>query len=177
MTFAFDFPFPADIWGTVADWVMIAVTFATAIALFLTLKSQREVQNTQNRIFDIERIRLREDYRPEFNYSRFLSNTIAKKPTQYYIGIAITNISHKAARNLKVTYPDSKRITGNMLESNPRNLIKGAENAKLHLIFEPFHPDVFKEGFKFTVYYEDLVGTKYRQVVLCGFLPTAEIVE
>ncbi|MDP9076163.1 MAG: hypothetical protein M3O71_01965 [Bacteroidota bacterium] len=39
----FKFPFLSDVWGTVSDWVMIAVTTITAIFLYKTLKSQKEV--------------------------------------------------------------------------------------------------------------------------------------
>ena len=47
--------FEPEIWGTVSDWVMITVTFATAFLLLLTLKSQKEVQRTQNELFRIEK--------------------------------------------------------------------------------------------------------------------------
>ncbi len=35
--------FPAEVWGTVSDWVMIVVTGGTGFLIWQTLKSQREV--------------------------------------------------------------------------------------------------------------------------------------
>lgn len=61
----FKFPFHADVWGTASEWVMIVVTTITAIFLYRTLRSQQEVQKSQNRLLEIEQLRLREDYRPE----------------------------------------------------------------------------------------------------------------
>ncbi|HZY35465.1 MAG TPA: hypothetical protein VFE53_02385 [Mucilaginibacter sp.] len=167
---AFQFTFHADVWGTVSDWVMIVVTIATAIAIFLTLKSQKEVQNTQNRLFEIEHIRLREDYKPEFRYSRFYGEANAK-PNQFPISIAAQNISDKAARNLSIKLFGNENILGYSLQSNTQNMIKGSENAKMHFLFGNWDV-VYRDGFGFTLHYEDLVGTKYRQTVVCHFSKT-----
>lgn len=35
--------FSAEIWGTVSDWVMVAVTVATAVFLYLTFKEQLRI--------------------------------------------------------------------------------------------------------------------------------------
>lgn len=56
--------FDPEIWGTVSDWLMVAVTMLTAYYLYKTLKSQKEVQITQNKLFEIESVRFRESIKP-----------------------------------------------------------------------------------------------------------------
>lgn len=66
----FKFPFLAEVWGTVSDWIMIMVTSVTAYFLYKTLRSQKDVQQAQNKLLKIEQIRLREDFKPKLDYSR-----------------------------------------------------------------------------------------------------------
>lgn len=40
-------PFKAEVWGTVSDWVMVLVTTITAIAIWRTFTSQKNVQDFQ----------------------------------------------------------------------------------------------------------------------------------
>jgi hypothetical protein len=56
--------FDPDIWGTVSDWFMVIVTIVTAFYLYKTLQSQKNVQETQNKLFEIETIRFRESIKP-----------------------------------------------------------------------------------------------------------------
>jgi hypothetical protein len=63
------FPFHADTWGTVSDWAAVIVYGVTGYLIFRTLKSQQEVQRTQNELFKIERIRFNESIKPILKYS------------------------------------------------------------------------------------------------------------
>jgi len=55
-------PFAAEVWGTVSDWAMVAVTALTAYFLVKTFRSQQKVQILQQDITDIEKERYRVEY-------------------------------------------------------------------------------------------------------------------
>lgn len=59
--------FNAEVWGTVSDWMVIAITVVTAVYLYRTLKSQMEVQKMQQEITQIETHIFRERIRPILN--------------------------------------------------------------------------------------------------------------
>lgn len=50
----FYFPFSAQVWGVASDWVMVVVTFFTAILLYKTLVSQQRTLREQIKITRIE---------------------------------------------------------------------------------------------------------------------------
>lgn len=56
----FQFPYYAEIWGTVSDWIMIVVTALTAYYLYHTLESQ-------NYVLDLERTKYKEANQPIFS--------------------------------------------------------------------------------------------------------------
>lgn len=66
--------FVAEIWGTVSDWYMVIVTMITAIFLYKTLKSQKDVQESQKILQEIEVKRFRKTIEPNFYIER-KSNT------------------------------------------------------------------------------------------------------
>jgi hypothetical protein len=101
------FQFPADVWGTVSDWIMIGVTTTTAIFLYRTLRSQREVQQAQNKLLKIEQLRLRQQFKPILQYSRFEHNRIINEPGKKVVSFAIKNISDNTAYNLSPKYTPS----------------------------------------------------------------------
>jgi hypothetical protein len=59
-------PFQANVWGTFADYCMVAVTGYTLYYLRKTLKSQQHVQEDQNRIANIEQSRYEKETKPNF---------------------------------------------------------------------------------------------------------------
>lgn len=66
------FPFYAEIWGTVSDWIMVCVTALTAWFLWRTLRSQQAVQSHQSSLMQLEFQRYRDSILPtwEFNLER-----------------------------------------------------------------------------------------------------------
>src|SRR5690554_4717363 len=51
----FEFPFIAEVWGTVSDWVMIFVTAITAYLLWNTLQEQKEFTKIELERFSREK--------------------------------------------------------------------------------------------------------------------------
>jgi len=94
------FSIPADSWGTVSDWVMIIVTSVTAYFLYKTLKSQKEVQQTQNSLLKIEQLRVREDFKPNLKYSRQDIHINIGEPDKKVICIVVKNLSVSPALNV-----------------------------------------------------------------------------
>lgn len=62
----FTFPFFADVWGTAADWLLMVVTVSTAVFLYKTLQSQKEVQEHQRQLLEREHQRYVSSIRPYF---------------------------------------------------------------------------------------------------------------
>lgn len=66
----FQFPFQASIWGTVADWAIVAVTAATLWYLVKTLRSQLKVQELQQKSTAIQNSMYLREFRPSFVLQR-----------------------------------------------------------------------------------------------------------
>jgi hypothetical protein len=154
--------FPADIWGTVSDWVMIGVTSATAILLLLTLKSQKEVQKAQNELLKIEQYRLRESKKPILKYSRGMFGFVPENIKNNVISISISNEGVNPALNVKVILPKNKQVEIKYYGDVPQNLIPNGSN-----IFPNFYmkslETVIPFQVDFTVTYQDEIGTKYKE--------------
>lgn len=71
-------------WGSISDWVMIAVTITTATFLYKTLKSQKEVQSVQNKLFRIEQARFNESIKPILRYSASTDKMIPSDKDKKY---------------------------------------------------------------------------------------------
>ena len=168
----FKFPFLSDIWGTVSDWVMIGVTSLTAFFLYKTLKSQKEVQQAQNKILQIEQLRVREDFRPVLSYSRYEDGLIIKDiDKNLMIGknlfsFAVHNFSNNDALNISPIFSNDKKVTPLYIPSF-RDLLKGEKHISLHFIVDSFAGNLFIYNFRFALTYQDVAGTKYKQDVLC----------
>jgi hypothetical protein len=102
--------FDPDIWGTVSDWFMVIVTIVTAFYLYKTLQSQKNVQETQNKLFEIETIRFRESIKPVLKYSisREVTDKIQKGRT--FFKVAIINETSNIALEIKSDYPEKNLI-------------------------------------------------------------------
>ncbi|MBD1432376.1 hypothetical protein H8B06_06030 [Sphingobacterium sp. DN00404] len=68
--------FSPEIWGTVTAWMMYGVAIVTVVFLYKTLRSQQEVQKTQNELFRIESLRFQESIRPKLKYSVFTDKLV-----------------------------------------------------------------------------------------------------
>jgi hypothetical protein len=155
------FHFPADVWGTVSDWIMIFVTSVTAIFLYKTLQSQKEVQLAQNDLLKIEQYRLRESKKPILKYFRMFGFVPANL-SHDFISISISNESQNPALNVKITLHKNQVADINFYGDVPQHLIPNGGNLVPNFYIKslenqiPFRVD-------FTVTYEDEIGTKYKQ--------------
>ena len=168
----FKFPFHADVWGTASEWVMIIVTTVTAYFLYNTLKSQKEVQQAQNKLLEIEQLRLREQFKPIIGYYEFLDNTREKyvhkmKKDSEFLSISVKNIGDNVAINYDFFTPKNSQAESVEKFFSQPSLIKG-ENAHIHFIVRNIKPkNPINYGFTFYFFYSDLVGNRYTQRVLC----------
>jgi hypothetical protein len=161
----FKFPFHADVWGTASEWLMILVTAGTAYLLWRTLKSQKEVQEAQNKLLEIEQFRVREACKPDIRY-KYMQPEHLLKTGANLICIAVTNISANDALNVQAEFTNLDYIKLEPYESFPRNL---AVNDEIP-IYILFNIDIKRKNsynFHFKLTYQDKIGTKYCQNVIC----------
>jgi hypothetical protein len=156
--------FPAEIWGTVSDWCMVIVTSLTAYYLYNTLKSQKDVQNTQNELFKIESVRFKESIKPVLKY---IGTTEMMKPgdeNKLILTVKVSNETSSTALNISKVVSEKDQIFIPMGFSDTRNhLSKGDEPLLFHFLI-----DTKVLGFvSFALSYQDIVGTRYKQKVFC----------
>jgi hypothetical protein len=169
----FKFPFLAEVWGTISDWIMILVTTITAYFLYKTLQSQKDVQEAQNELLKIEQIRLREQFKPEIDYRYFFSETVEKyadrmTPDSEFLSVAVMNLNVNVAINYDFITNNNADIE--MLEFfKPQpSLIQGDKFAAIHFIIRNIkRENPVYYGFHFFFVYSDLIGTRYKQFVYC----------
>jgi hypothetical protein len=159
------FEFPADVWGTVSDWVMITVTAVTAYFLWNTLKSQKEVQATQNRLLKIEQLRVKEAFKPNLKYSRVDIAVKIPDPNKSIVNIAIKNVDESPALNLKPIYEDDPEVIPIMFKPILKTLKNGEGYATLYFGVNSKQGEHLNCEIRFKVEYEDVAGTQYTQGV------------
>jgi Ca2+/Na+ antiporter len=157
--------FDPEIWGTVSDWLMVAVTTLTAYYLYKTLKSQKEVQTTQNKLFEIETVRFRESIKPVLKY-KISENIITpgEKENSRVYTIEIINETHNTAFEISVDHSEMEGVNRIAWAPQKQNHLKKDEGIYLlHFLIENFgsHHYVI-----FSISYKDVSGTKYKQGVL-----------
>ena len=159
----FKFPFQADVWGTASEWIMIVVTGITAWFLYKTLQSQ-------NRLYDIEHLRLREDYKPKLKYQVFENGNLPIDIRLQAKSVAIINNGQTSVKNVYADNPVSEYIWASTPSVDSlKNILTTGEKISLNIIFKSFDENVLKDKFQFIVHYEDMVGFKYQQAVVCYF--------
>ena len=169
----FCFGFPVEIWGTVSDWIMILVTAGTAYLLWRTLKSQQEVQSAQNRLLEIEQIKLIKEFKPVIDYKDFHDETRQRfldKLTNGsdFLSVAAKNLDENIAINYDFITANNSQVEVVEKFFPQPSLIKGDEFAAIHFIIKNLNnenPITYIFHFLFT--YNDLIGTKYQQRVYC----------
>jgi hypothetical protein len=161
--------FAPDFWGTVSDWVMIFVTFATALLLLLTLQSQRKVQLVQNELFRIESIRFRESIKPILKYSLSEHQAMSSDKNKKLITIEVVNETNSPALKISRFVSDNEHTTQLFTVVNYGNKIdhlgKGDKPLVFHFGIE-LNPIRF-HYLHFTLKYQDIAETKYQQRVIC----------
>jgi hypothetical protein len=158
--------FPSDVWGTVSDWVMVGVTSLTAFYLYKTLKSQQEVQRTQNELYRIESIRFAESIKPKLNYSASTSMVKTNEEGKEILTIEVRNETESIALDISRVLSEgnkSKQVFIPKGYSDIRDhLIKGDNPMLFHFLIEPKMTFI-----TFSIEYKDVAGSKYRQGVFC----------
>ena len=150
---------------------MIGVTAITAYFLWRTLKSQKDVQDTQNKLYNIERIRLIEQFKPILQYNPFENsfalNAIPRESSRdkEIISIAIQNGSDNQALGVLPLYNEMKGAEIWVNEINPTNLINRRTLISLDFLVPRTAGQPLVYQIYFSVTYSDAAGNKYRQNV------------
>lgn len=158
--------FNPDVWGTVSDWFMVGVTSLTAYYLYKTLKSQKEVQTTQNKLFEIETVRFRESIKPQLKYKIYEEpiNLNEKDDNKVYT-IEVTNESYNTAFDISAEHTEMDGLKRVAWAPQKQNHLKNGDGIYLiHFLIENIssHSLII-----FAMSYSDVSGTKYKQGVLC----------
>lgn len=156
-------------WGSVSDWVMIAVTIVTAIFLYKTLKSQKEVQQVQNELFKIERTKFNESIKPILSYSVSTETMIPSDKSKKILTVEVINETANIA--LKISKILSPKETSNQIFIpteifNKRDHLTKGDKPLLFYFLIDGTPNAINWLF-FEVTYEDIYKNKYKQRVIC----------
>jgi len=162
-------PFNPNVWGNVADWMMVIVTAITLFFIYKTLESQKDVQKTNNRLLEIETNRHKYEVQPKFKFSSTPTEKINGEYIELYYKIELTNTSNFEARNFKVTedynpsgfksHLSNKRQT-TILPGNPFQFITECR-PKLRST----EPLSYFAHIEYSVTYSDVYGNFYRHVL------------
>jgi len=162
--------FAPEAWGTISDWCLILVTITTAYFLYKTLQSQKEVQKTQTKLFEIESIRFRESIKPKLHYSVVKDIFKPGDDNKRILTIEVTNETDSIALEITSDYKDSVNanqvlIPVDFTSAQKDHLVKGDRPLFLHFLIES--TSKLKGIFIFTITYKDVAGIKYKQRVFC----------
>jgi hypothetical protein len=154
-------------WGSLADWSLVVVTTITAIFLYKTLQSQKDVQSTQTKLFEMERIRFRESIRPKLKYEVSTEMFKPSRENEQILTIMVTNETDGMALEITPECPDDGSVKQIFIpinfDSTRRHLNKSDQPILLHFLINP-------KTINFVVFglaYQDISGIKYRQGVYC----------
>lgn len=101
--------FNADVWGHVSDWAMVVIAFFTAVLLLRTLRSQKDVQKTQNELYRIESIRFKESIKPILKYIGSTDKMQPDDETKKILVIEVTNETSSTALEISKIVSEHKR--------------------------------------------------------------------
>ncbi len=163
------FLFLSDTLGTVSDWLMVVVTAITAFFLYKTLKSQKEVQHTQNELFKIESIRFRESIKPLLKYSASVDKLKPGDESKKILTVEVINETDSMALDISRFVSENEQTQQIVVPtgfSDIRNhLIKGDSPMLFHFLIDS---NAYASKYiNFALKYQDVAGTKYKQGVFC----------
>lgn len=174
----FIFPFRASVWGSSSDILMVVVTGVTARYLYLTLKSQKEVQglNTINTI--IANDQYRNSVKPLIFFTPSITHE-GNDDEDFYNGIfrGHTKIGNAGgfAKNIRLSIKQ-----GTKGEETSKSLhfetVKSLYKHTYHSVFYGFNQEVDNEEhrkFLLEVSFEDIIGNEYmsEQYLYYSFMP------
>lgn len=168
------FPFYAEIWGTVSDWIMILVTAFTAFYLVKTFRQQ-------NSALEMERYRFSMSIRPSFSAKRTLYEPLIQpnEENKINVNLEIKVENHRALLE-KIEVERSRIITPENLYrpfSGNRWMEVGAlwdvsfvfsEQEKIGQNFLPIFPSI-------NLYFRDIEQRKFKQVIFIRTKPEFEM--
>ncbi|WP_090603054.1 hypothetical protein [Parapedobacter koreensis] len=161
--------FNSEIWGNINDWMIYGLTLVTAVFLYKTLRSQMEVQKTQNELFKIESTRFKESIKPLLKYSASTDKMIPGEKHKKILTVEVTNETENIALKIsRILSQDerSKQIFIPMSLDDRRDHLKKGDNPLLfHFLIDSKSPA--SEWTVFELNYEDISGNKYKQRVIC----------
>ncbi len=169
MAILITFLFATNLWGTISDWAIFSVTLATAIFLYKTLKSQQEVQQTQNELFRIESIRFKESIKPILRYCASNDKMKPGDENKKILTVEVINETESAALEIsRILSEDTmeRQIFIPMSFADRRDhLTKGDSPLLFHFLIDLKSPG--SKYVTFAIKYKDIAGTKYKQRVFC----------
>ncbi|MES2265463.1 MAG: hypothetical protein V4520_01805 [Bacteroidota bacterium] len=128
------------------------------------MKSQKEVQHTQNELFKIESIRFKESIKPLLRYTATTEMMLTDEEDKKILTVKMSNETDGAALKISKILSEKNQIFIPLNFSDKRDhLSKEDEPLLFHFLI-----DVKAVGFiKFTINYQDIAGTKYKQSIFC----------
>ena len=155
-----------EVWGTVADWSLIFITIVTAYFLFRTLQSQKEVQKTQIKLYEIESKRFTASIKPELNYTFSKQEFHTKEKHKRIITFEISNKTENLALSIYIDECGNDRIyiPTDYASIHKNNIKKDERPYLIHFLISTL---ISPTLFNFRVSYQDVAGTYYKQLVFC----------
>jgi len=169
----FEYPFYAEVWGTVSDWMMVIVTLVTAIFLYLTLKSQNIVQIMQQKQFEMELFKHRQSIKPYLTFTSYKDKIIDNGTTQSYTANLCFTFNKGEARNVRIDATNLSMFKGLSLEGTPVNSVYCTLNDTIYIrvLFKEYPTKPLLISFEdivfitFTATFEDITGCQYKQLL------------
>jgi len=165
-------PFNAEVWGTVSDWVVVAVTTTTAFFIYRTFRSQISVQRNQQYITDIEGERFRIEYKPKLQLGvQEVINKTEGASVKSNIRVFLS-IVEKDCKNLNIeTPPNTSTVESVSISkdgiglSSSIDYVYAPNNYNLHFKVSSIAAIFPYEGGSlfFFLHFEDIIGNRYRQ--------------
>ncbi|GEM_PF-2814130 len=152
--------FHSEVWGTVSDWVMVVVTTLTAIFLYFSLKSQRQVQKMQQSLTIIEQNNYLHKIRPDFK-CKIIWKEKLEDYFQAWLEVEILdNIPFNLSYAFVQTSNDFKDISGHKGQIDAQSNQVGSN---LHFAFK-FKNLAHERGLigSLDILFEDSIGTIYK---------------
>lgn len=174
------FIYNPDLYGSLTDWLMLAVTIVTARYLWLTLQSQSMVQKLQQQTTNIENERFRLEVQPNFSMS-ITKNNIKIVDDNVEIALILDcQLLQADCRNLTVK---NSSMFGEITLSHflpSENEVVGVEAHRLNMVcltckktmFDLTGMNIFTQ-FKFS----DVIGNKYSQSIILYLTYTEQRVD
>jgi len=160
--------FSPEVWGTVSDWFIAIVTSITAYYLYQTLKSQKEVQETQTKLFEIEKFRFSESIKPILKFTQPTNDQriITDNQDKCINSIIITNDSNNNALEGSITMvSETKNIEFINSKVFEYFHLRKNENFRLNFIL---HDTKSSENLLILCFkYQDIANNKYVQYINC----------